>query len=387
MNPEAKLQQALRERAGDGGLRSLSVRESGIDFCSNDYLGLAGDRGLGECIAELRRQHAPLPQGSTGSRLVSGNSVLAEELELRLAEFHGAPAGLLFGSGYAANSGLLASIAGAGDCLITDELIHASSVDGARLSRAERYIFRHNDPADLRVKLTEARRSRRDGTIFVAVESVYSMDGDFAPLPEIAHLCSEFGAGLVVDEAHSNGVTGKNGSGSVCALGLSGQVFARVHTFGKALGLHGAVVLGSTTLREYLVNFCRPFIYSTAPPADALLGISAAYDLLPALDDRRERLFALVGHFRSLAARSRYRWRDSGSWIQSLLLPGNDHALRIAARLSDRGFHVKAIRAPTVPAGTERIRICLHAFNSFEQIDGLFDALEERPCVDVSLPA
>jgi 8-amino-7-oxononanoate synthase len=386
-DPHAKLRQALQKRTDEGNLRSLSVYEQGIDFYSNDYLGLANSSQLRHRISQLREQQEPLPQGSTGSRLVSGNSSLAEELERQLADFHGAEAGLLFSSGYAANSGLLASIAGIGDCLIMDELIHASSVDGARLSKANKLIFRHNDCNKLRARLTQARESSIDGSIFVAVESVYSMDGDFAPLRDLAQICAEFGAGLIVDEAHSNGITGRHGTGSVAELGLTDQVFARIHTFGKGLGLHGAIVMGTRTLRQYLVNFCRPFIFSTALSADAILSIKGAYELLPELTEQREQLFSLVRHFRRLTAESSYRWHDSNSWIQSLMIPGNERAMTAAARLREREYLVKAIRAPSVPPGTERIRICLHASNSIQEVEGLFEALEERQCADVLLQA
>ena len=190
-----------------------------------------------------------------------------------------------------------------------------------------------------------------------------------------------------MDEAHSNGITGRYGAGLVAELGLADQVFARIHTFGKGLGLHGAIVMGTSTLRQYLVNFCRPFIFSTALSADALLSIKAAYELLPELDEQREQLFSLVRHFRQLTAQSTYQWYDSNSWIQSLLIPGNDRAMTAAARLRERGFLVKAIRAPSVPPGTERIRICLHASNSIQEVEGLFEALEERKCADVLLQA
>ena len=249
-DPDAKLRHALQELASKGNLRSLSVYDQGIDFYSNDYLGLASSGELRRRINQLREQQEPLPQGSTCSRLVSGNSNLAEELEQQLADFHGADTGLLFSSGYAANSGLLASIAGIGDCLIMDELIHASSVDGARLSRANKFIFRHNDADSFRDKLIKARESSPEGSIFVAVESVYSMDGDFSPLSDLAQICTEFDAGLIVDEAHSNGITGRYGAGLVAELGLADQVFARIHTLGKGLGLHGAIVMGTSTLRE-----------------------------------------------------------------------------------------------------------------------------------------
>ena len=391
-DPHAKLRHALQKRASEGSLRSLSVYDQGIDFYSNDYLGLANSRQLRHRIRQLREQQKPFPQGSTGSRLVSGNSRLAEDLERQLADFHGAEAGLLFASGYAANSGLLAAIAGFGDCLIMDELIHASSVDGARLSKANKLIFRHNDSGDLRAKLIKARESSPGGSIFVAVESLYSMDGDFAPLLELAQICTEFDAGLIVDEAHSNGITGRHGAGSVAELGLADQVFARIHTFGKGLGLHGAIVMGSGTLREYLVNFCRPFIFSTAASADALLSIQGAYELLPEFVEQREQLFLLVRHFKQLTAESKYHWHDSSSWIQSLMIPGNECAMTAAARLRERGFLVKAIRAPSVPPGTERIRICLHASNTIQEVEGLFEALfdtlpEERQCADLSLQA
>ena len=263
--PDHKLRQALAKRARAGSLRQLSASGAGIDFCSNDYLGLARSSPLRTLIDRIRAKHPRAPLGSTGSRLISGNSAAAEHLEARLAVYHRAEAGLLFGSGYAANSGLFACIAGPGDTLIMDELIHASSVDGARLSKARKLVFRHNDLDDLAARLDGA-----SGATFIGVESLYSMGGDTAPLPEMAALAVEYGAGLVVDEAHSNGITGPGGAGSVVENGLEDCVFARVHTFGKGLGLHGAVVLGSKTLRDYLVNFCRPFVYSTAPPRESL---------------------------------------------------------------------------------------------------------------------
>jgi 8-amino-7-oxononanoate synthase len=365
----------------------LTVHEQGIDFYSNDYLGLSRSEVLGQRIRQLREQHRGMTRGSTGSRLISGNSMLAEELERKIADFHGAEAGLLFGSGYAANSGLISAVAGIGDSLIMDELIHASSVDGARLSKSDKLIFRHNDLDDLSKKLTTARSSSAGGSVYVVVESLYSMDGDFAPLGEMLALCSEFGAGLIVDEAHTNGITGQNGSGSLAGLPRLDSAFARIHTFGKGLGLHGAVVLGSEALREYLINFCRPFIFSTAPPDESLINIEGAYSLLPELEPQRRQLFSLVSHFRQLIPGSSHRWQDSDSWIQSLLIPGNQAAVTAAEHLQELGFLVKAIRSPSVPAGTERVRICLHASNTVQEIEALFEALEEPRCVDISLRA
>jgi 8-amino-7-oxononanoate synthase len=213
------------------------------------------------------------------------------------------------------------------------------------------------------------------------------MDGDFAPLDEMLALCGEFDAGLIVDEAHTNGITGKHGRGSVADLQPTDSIFARIHTFGKGLGLHGAVVLGSHSLRDYLINFCRPFIFSTAPSHDSLLAIQGAYRLLPGLEAQREQLFSLVRHFRSLVPGSSRRWLDSHSWIQSLLVPGNQAAVAAAEHLQERGFLLKAIRSPSVQPGTERLRICLHATNTAREIETLFEALEETQCVDMSLQA
>jgi 8-amino-7-oxononanoate synthase len=380
--PDHKLRQALAERTRTGSLRQLSSSSGGIDFCSNDYLGMARSNRLRTRIDRIRAQHPHASLGSTGSRLISGNSTAAERLETRLAAYHRAEAGLLFSSGYAANSGLLACIAGPGDTLIMDELIHASSIDGAQLSKARKLVFRHNDLDDLAVRLDMA-----SGTIFICVESLYSMGGDMAPLLEMAALAAKYNAGLVVDEAHSNGITGPAGAGSVVENSLEDQAFARIHTFGKGLGLHGAVVLGSKTLRDYLVNFCRPFVFSTAPSRESLDRIEAAYELLPELDAERERLFSLVRHFRTAIRDSSFRWIDSQSWVQCVIIPGNDQVLATAGRLGGLGFDVKAIRAPSVPSGNECIRICLHAFNTVDEIDRLLAALENLQCADMSLQA
>jgi len=385
---EQGLVAALLKREQDHQLRSLNVPQNGIDFCSNDYLGLARSERLRDLILQERETWGDMPNGSTGSRLISGNSSLAETLEQELADFHGAPAGLMFGSGYAANTGLYSAVARAGDCLVTDELIHASCIDGARLSKAQRLVFRHNDLDDLSRQLQRAQTlTGANAQIFVGVESVYSMDGDCAPLQAMAKLAGEAGAALMVDEAHSNGINGVHGAGLVSELGLETEVFARVHTFGKGIGLHGAVVLGSQTLKSYLVNFSRPFIYSTAPAQDHLLKIRAAYRLLPELDETRERLFELVRHFRRLCASSRFRWIESNSWIQSVVVPGDDQVLATAEFLQSKGYWVKAIRSPSVARGAERVRICLHAFNTHAEIEGLLTALEESREADECVAA
>jgi 8-amino-7-oxononanoate synthase len=245
-NIQDALQQMLDKRKGESLYRSLQVQHGLIDFCSNDYLSFA--RSVP--IARQARKYLSADtytSGATGSRSISGNTVLAEELEKFIANFHEAEAGLLFNSGYDANVGLFSSVAKKEDTLICDELIHASIIDGCRLSYANRFRFAHNDTEDLEKKLKNTGK----GNVFVAVESVYSMDGDMAPLNDIVALCKRYEANLIVDEAHATGVFGRQGRGFVHELGLQADVFARVHTFGKAIGSHGAIITGSKTLITY----------------------------------------------------------------------------------------------------------------------------------------
>ena len=366
---ESKLEESLCVREAQGLLRQLRPDDDGIDFCSNDYLGLASDA---ELQAAIQRETADLgAAGSTGSRLISGNSNAVESLEARIAGFHRAPAALLFGSGYAANIALFSCLLGSGDTLITDRLVHASILDGVQLGKARHLRFRHNDLESLGDRLQQA-----SGNIVIGVESVYSMDGDSAPLEQMAELAERYQAALIVDEAHSVGIDGPAGAGSVVAAGIEQRVFARVVTFGKALGLHGAAVLGSEALRQYLVNFARPFIYSTAPPPHLVESLRAVYDYLPNIDAKRDRLRDRIQHFRDRIVTSRHEWLDSKTAIQSVVIAGNDKVRAVAADLRGSGFNVVPIVAPTVPAGTERIRITLHADNTDTEIDRLFEALE-----------
>ncbi|MGF1925868.1 MAG: aminotransferase class I/II-fold pyridoxal phosphate-dependent enzyme, partial [Bacteroidia bacterium] len=249
-NAEWFLQHKLNERKEKNRLRSLSYSTLPVDFCSNDYLGFARSKDLHHLIAAETERLSILRNGATGSRLLSGNHLYTEEVEKFIADYHRCPAALLFNSGYDANVGLLSSIPQRGDTIITDELIHASLIDGARLSHAERYRFKHNDLADLESKLRNSK-----GICYVVVESIYSMDGDQAPLTEICKLCSTYEANLIVDEAHAIGVFGENGEGLIQQLSLEANVFARIVTYGKALGVHGAAILGSNVLRNYLINF------------------------------------------------------------------------------------------------------------------------------------
>ena len=302
--------------------------------------------------------------GATGSRLVSGTTRAHEDLESFLAEFHGAPSALLFGSGYEANVGLLSGLGARHDTIIYDELVHASMRDGIRLSAARSYSFRHNDLDDLRSKIAQAR-----GDVFVAVESLYSMDGDTAPLGDLCSLCEEVGAFLIVDEAHSTGVYGKRGEGLVQSQGLHTRVYARVHTFGKAVGYRGAIVVGGETLREYLINFARPFIYSTAPDLLTMRYIDRAYRLMADAHEERARLRELIAGFRLLPSEfPSLTFLASDSPIQGVVLPSNERVLAAEGALQGSGFFAKAIRSPTVPPGSERIRLCLHSFNTLEEV-------------------
>lgn len=363
---EENLARQLREREAHGLLRSLSLSE-GIDFCSNDYLGLAHSAQLSAESAEIIRSQPR--SGSTGSRLISGNSQLAEELECVLAEYHGVEGALLFPTGYTANFGLLSSVVHRHDCVLYDEYVHASLRDGISLSRARAFSFRHNCLEDLQKKLTDT-----SGRKFVIVESLYSMDGDFSPLVELASLCETHGAALIVDEAHSSGILGRRGEGLVSALNLQPRVFARIITFGKALGSHGAAILGSQTLRNFLINFSRPFIFTTALPSESLARILAAYRLLPDLDEPRKRLQENSERFDRLFSP---RSQPSSVWspIKSVRVAGSERAMRSADVLIKQGFLVRAIRAPSVPAGQERLRVCLHSFNHETEIDGLVSCL------------
>jgi 8-amino-7-oxononanoate synthase len=373
-----RLQKELANRREHGAFRSLVVRDGLIDFCSNDYLGFAQSSVLMTRVRERAQLAAGgIPSGSTGSRLLSGNSHLAEELESELAAFHAAPAALLYNSGYDANLGLLSCLASRGDTVLYDELAHASIRDGIRLGLARAHSFRHNDVNDLARQLASAR-----GSPVIVVESLYSMDGDLAPLADIAAVCERRGAALVVDEAHATGVFGEKGQGRVQELGLEGKVFARLHTFGKALGCHGAVVVGAVELRDYLVNSSRALIFSTALPPHSLIAARCAYELLAGSARVRARLGEITAYFmRRTLPRIPEELRAGLSLdatpIRSIIVPGNDRVLALSNALIERGFDARPIRHPAVPRGKERIRVCLHSFNTEADIDGVVDALHD----------
>ncbi|RDC57708.1 pyridoxal phosphate-dependent aminotransferase family protein [Pedobacter chinensis] len=369
-NIEHFLNDKLQQRKDNLSIRNLSTHFPVFDFSSNDYLGFARSNELKQLIDQNLKQLSFYQNGSGGSRLLSGNTVFTEETEEYIANFHHAEAGLIFNSGYDANLGLLSSIPQRGDTIITDELIHASIIDGCRLSYATRYKFAHNDLSDLENKLKIAK-----GNIFVIVESVYSMDGDLSPLKEISSLCEKYRANLIVDEAHATGVFGYQGKGLVNQYQLEDRVFARIVTFGKALGSHGAIILGSKNLRHYLINFARSFIYTTAAPIHNIVSIKSAYELLPQMDQKL--IHQKITLFKKQVSECNINVLDSESTIQGVVFSNNENTKNAAITLQNKGFDVRAILSPTVAVGKERLRICLHTYNTDEEIKSLVYNLKE----------
>ncbi len=359
------LDKKLEERRVSNALRSLSTVNNKADFCSNDYLGIVKNK-LIEKSSTYNLSH-----GSTGSRLLSGNYKLIEETENFIANFHEAETGLIFNSGYDANTGLLSCVPQKGDAIIYDQLSHASIRDGIRLSFATSFSFLHNDVIDLEKKLIAAVHAHQN--IFVVTESVFSMDGDTAPLTAISNLCEKYNAGLVVDEAHATGVIGEKGEGLVQQLHLKKKCFARIHTFGKACGCHGAAVLGSAQLKIYLINFSRQFIYSTSLPPSATAAIAASYNIFPLLQKEREHIKNLITFFKK--SKKKYHLLNSDAPIQIVIIPGNEEVKKIALELQENELDVRAILYPTVPKGKERLRIVIHSFNAEEEVQRLVETL------------
>src|SRR5690606_18033204 len=360
----------------DGALRSLPGPLAPIDFSSNDYLGLARNRELSQRTLEILDAAGPW-NGSTGSRLLTGNHPLYHIVEEHLESWHRAEAALVFNSGYDANLGFFSCVPQRGDLVLYDELIHASIRDGIQMGRAQAYKYAHNGLGDLERQWERLAKEKEGAEVYVVTESLYSMDGDIPDLSALAQFCREKGCHLVVDEAHATGIYGQ-GRDLVCELGLEEAVFARTITFGKAIGGHGAALLGSLGLKEYMINFARPLIYTTALQPHTLAGILSAYRYLGKnAEDSLERLFGNIDHFRAeiVALGLSDFFVPSVSAVQSALVPGNDRARELAAKLREAGFDVRPILSPTVPQGKERLRFCLHAHNGDEEISrilGLF---------------
>ncbi|WP_250461531.1 8-amino-7-oxononanoate synthase [Microbulbifer litoralis] len=360
--------------AAPGPVAQVDGREL-IAFSSNDYLGLATH----PAVIAAQQAGAELGAGATASHLVNGHLQIHEKLQDKIAEATGREAALVFSSGYMANVGTIGALVGRGDTVISDKLNHASLIDGARLCGAASLRFAHSDLGALERQLQRAAKS--DGNILVAVDGVYSMDGDCAPLAEIAALCRHYDAWLMVDEAHGFGVMGSERlpiAGSVAAAGLAqDDAPVMMGTLGKAVGNAGAFIAGSRALIDYLVQFARPYIYTTGMPPAVAAGSLAAIERMQREPRHRERLADNIRYLRDRAAQLALPLAESASAIQPLLLGCEKTVMAVAAALQQRGFLVGAIRPPTVPGGTARLRITLSAAHSQDQINGLLEALAE----------
>ena len=356
---------ALREQ---DQFRELSI-SVGIDLGSNDYLGLSSDPRLKEAIVRAVRGDARV--ASTGSRLLSGNSERWEALEAQFADFIGTETALYFPSGYAANIGLLGSVLKRTDTVFSDSSNHASIIDGIRLSFARKVVFPHLDLEYLESAMKRAISGQR----VVVVESLFSMEGDRAPLLDLIGLCGRYDAALIVDEAHSIGVDGPEGRGMIASVGRSETVFATIHTCGKALASVGAFVAGSRTLRDFLVNRARTFIFTTALPPYCAAHVQEALKLVREADAARVRLRELGDYLRHKVKAAGFDTGGSDSQIVPLVLGSNEAALRFAASVSSAGFSTRAVRPPTVPHGTARLRLSLNANLTFANLDAVTEAL------------
>ncbi|HNP20249.1 MAG TPA: 8-amino-7-oxononanoate synthase [Fulvivirga sp.] len=364
-------QHHLQKRIENNSLRSLTTVNKLIDFSSNDYLGLSRNKALWQIIQDSKTTKS---NGSTGSRLLTGNSDCAIAVERFLALQFQSQATLVFNSGYNANLSVLSTLPLRNDVIYYDELSHASIKDGIRLSLAKKASFKHNDLVDLEKKL----KAQTEGDTYVVVESVYSMDGDICDLQALVQISKRHKAYLIVDEAHATGLMGINGGGLSETLGLQNDIFCRIYTFGKAMGIHGAAIAGSNELIQYLINFARPFIYTTAPPDHHYAAIKCAFEFLNQHPELKEKAQLQTKYFTQQANSilgNKYKRTNSNHPIQTILIEGNDEVRQLAKHLQYKGFDVKPILSPTVKEGQERLRICIHSFNTNDEITALIDTL------------
>ena len=380
----------LNKRLLSNSLRTLKTPSRLIDFSSNDYLGFAKSERIFDKTHQFLIDKNIKENGATGSRLLSGNHALYTEVETFLNEFHQTESTTIFNSGYDANIGFFSSVPQRGDIILYDEFIHASIRDGIQLSNAKAFKFKHNDLVDLEEKiLRQAQNDIRCKTepvdVYIVTEAVFSMDGDSPDLVQLSKICKKNNAFLIVDEAHAIGVFGKNGCGIAQNLNIEKDVFARIITFGKALGCHGAAILGSKELQQYLVNFARSFIYTTGLSPHSLATIKMAYHILnvssSAIENSQEKLQNNINFFKNEITKlkipvfpfgemSERQWGfiNSNSAIHCCVISGNEKVKEISEKLQEKGFDVKAILSPTVKENQERLRFCLHSYNSKEEI-------------------
>lgn len=364
--------QRLENRKANNALRELKMHTPLIDFSSNDYLGFSKSEIIFNETHKFLVGHNITENGATGSRLLSGNHPLFNIVESMISNFHKSESALIFNSGYDANVGFFSCLTQRGDIILYDEYIHASIRDGISLSNAKAYKFKHNDLESLSEMLN---RLPYDNA-YIVTESVFSMDGDSPDLTAIAEISKKNNAFLVIDEAHAIGVFGERGAGLVQDLNLEHIVFARIVTFGKALGCHGAAILGSEELKHYLVNFARSFIYTTALPPHSLATIHTAYHQLIE-NSNKNKLHENISFFKSEMVKNKlnHTFIESNSAIQSCVISGNEKVKTISKNLQNHGFDVKPILSPTVSVGQERLRFCLHSYNSEQEISKVLELL------------
>ncbi len=369
------LQQKLQLREQNNALRLLPVANDLIDFSSNDYLGFAQSESIFNQTHQYLVDNNIKINGATGSRLLSGNHHLYTITEDYIAHFHQAESALIFNSGYDANVGFFASVPQRNDVILYDELCHASIRDGIQMSKAKSYKFQHNDLNDLESIIKRCQTELVE--VYIVTESVFSMDGDSPNLEQLVQLSQKYNCLLVIDEAHALGVFGNQGEGLIQYHGLQNTIFARIMTFGKGLGCHGAAILGSTELKNYLVNFARSFIYTTGLSPHSVATILIAYQHLQTekktIDQLKTNIQLFNEHKTQLGLKplfvySNLAYRQAGSAIQCAIIPGNEKVKMIAYQLQKNGFDVKPILSPTVPEGQERLRFCIHSYNTETEI-------------------
>ncbi len=373
MNFPKNLISKLENRIENQSFRELPITNDLIDFSSNDYLGFSKSSLIFDQTHQYLLDKNLKINGATGSRLISGNHQLYQETEDFIADFHQSETALIFNSGYDANVGFFGCVPQRNDIILFDELCHASIRDGILISNAKSYKFNHNDFEDLEEKVKKFQVSSFKFQVYIVTESVFSMDGDCPNLEELIHVSEKYNCLLVIDEAHALGVFGENGQGLVQEYQLQDKIFARIMTFGKGLGCHGAAILGCQNLKDYLVNFARSFIYTTGLSPHSVATILMAYQHLSKDKTEVEKLRENIVHFnqqKSLLGLKPLFVR-SKSAIQSAIIPGNEKVKMIAKTIQEKGFNVKAILSPTVPEGQERLRICLHNYDSKENISEL----------------
>jgi len=362
------LTEKLQQREQNYALRKLTSPNNLIDFASNDYIGFAKNETIFiETHQYLLEKNIKI-NGATGSRLLTGNHNVYQETEDFIAQFHESESALIFNSGYDANVGFFSSVPQRNDVILYDELCHASIRDGIQMSKAKSYKFQHNDFQNLESIIKRCQTESVE--VYIVTESVFSMDGDTPNFEELIQLSEKYFCHLVVDEAHALGVFGEKGEGIIQNLGFQNKIFARIKTFGKGLGCHGAAILGSLELKSYLVNFARSFIYTTGLSPHSVATILISYKHLLKENESLHQLKSNIQFFNQekiqLGLKPLFVYSKSA--IQCVIIPGNEKVKNIAKQLQEKGFDVKPILSPTVPEGQERLRFCLHSFNSEKEI-------------------